>query len=77
MPRYIFYPRTAGGTALTFEVLELPDSAAAAARCLELLDDHTTAVLVEIWEGEHLVHSQSRDDDPLSPSGDSPSPAHA
>ena len=76
MPRYIFYPRTAGGAALTFEVFELPDRAAAAARCLELLDDHVSAVLVEVWEGERLVHTQARDDDPLAPFADGPDPAH-
>lgn len=77
MPRYIFYPRTAGGAALTFEVFELPDRAAAAARCLELLEDHASAVLVEVWEGERLIHTQARDEEPYTPPHPGPDPAHA
>ncbi|MFD1191281.1 MULTISPECIES: hypothetical protein [Phenylobacterium] len=77
MSRYIFYPRNAGGTALTFEVFELADRSAAAARCLELLEDHSSAVLVEVWDGETLVHTEARQDPALIPTEDGPDPAHA
>lgn len=77
MSRYILYPRNAGGTALTFEVFELADHTAAAARCLELLDDHASAVLVEVWDGETLVHTEARQDHALIPTEENPGSAHA
>lgn len=76
MSRYVLYPRNAGGTALTFEVFELPDRTAAAARCLELLDDHASAVLVEVWDGETLVHTEARQGQLLIPTEEPPGPAH-
>lgn len=77
MSRYVFYPRNARGTALTFEVFELPDRDAAALRCAELLEDHSSAVLVEVWEGEALIHTEVRPQTGLPGHGDGPDPAHA
>lgn len=76
MPRYFFYPRNAGGTALTFEVFEFPDRAAAVVRCAELLADHASAIVVEVWEGERLIHAELRDGVGEPDQEQGPDPAH-
>lgn len=60
MPIYIFYPQTAQGASLTFEMIELADDAAAERHCERVFADHGTAAEVVVWEGDRRVHEAIR-----------------
>jgi hypothetical protein len=47
-------------TSLTFEAHELDNDAAAAMRCLTVLDEHRTATFVTVWCGERQVCARQR-----------------
>jgi hypothetical protein len=64
MACYSFYPRTATGTALMFEISELSGDDVARAQALEMLREHGSAMEVQVWREDRLAFivrpSQSR-----------------
>ena len=55
MATYIFYPRRADGSALTFETHECVDDAEALAKAESVLREHDSAIQVGVWNGERKV----------------------
>ena len=60
VPAYTYFPYLAGGAGLTFEAVELADDDAAVAQALKVLTDHGSAVEVEIWREDQLIHRERR-----------------
>ncbi len=60
MPTYTFYPYAEAGTALMFEVLDLPDDSAAVTHAERLLTLHASAAEVVVWEDDRQVHRETR-----------------
>ena len=60
MPIYTFYPYTAEGAALMFEVVDLVDDSAAATHAARLLTLHASASEVVVWEVDREVHREAR-----------------
>jgi hypothetical protein len=52
---YTFYPRQAGGAALTLESYEDADDASALRRAREILRQHPSSAWVSVWIGDRLV----------------------
>ena len=60
MAIYTFYPTLAGGLAASFEAFDLPDDDAAHERAAIVLEQHSSACAVVIWEGSRQVASRQR-----------------
>jgi hypothetical protein len=52
---YTYYPRQAGGAALTLESREDRDDIAALRRAREILRQHPSSATVSVWLGDRLV----------------------
>jgi hypothetical protein len=52
---YTFYPRKAGGSALSLESHDDADDAAALRRARAILEQHRSAAQVSVWLGDRLV----------------------
>ncbi|WP_421932485.1 hypothetical protein [Phenylobacterium sp.] len=61
MPAYTFYPYAAQGLALTFEDTDLPDEATAYVQARRILAEHDSAVEVQVWQDDRLVHREVRE----------------
>lgn len=57
MSTYLFYPRRLDGSALTFKAHECANDAEAQIWAARVLQEHTSAVSVVVWNGEHMIGS--------------------
>jgi hypothetical protein len=55
MPLFTFYPCRPDGSSTAFESLELHDDDDAVVRARRVLEEHTSASEVIIWQGERRV----------------------
>lgn len=55
MATYLFYPRRADDSALTFEAIELASDAEAIREARHVLSAHPSAIEVGIWDGERQI----------------------
>lgn len=60
MHEYTFYPMGADGVATTFECENLPSDADAMVHAEKVLDQHSSAQTVVIWQGEREVFTLPR-----------------
>lgn len=67
MPAYTFYPYAARGLGLTFQDIDLPDDAAARVQALRILAEHGSAIEVQVWQDDRLVHGEVRAQDAAEP----------
>jgi hypothetical protein len=64
MPLFTFYPCRPDGSSSALEAEVCRDDAAALFRARRVLDDHASAVEVEVWQGERRVGALARVSDP-------------
>lgn len=60
MPLFTFYPCRPDGSATAFETFEETSVTAALARAERVLHEHSSAVEVEVWQGERRVGAVAR-----------------
>jgi hypothetical protein len=74
MPMYLFYPCLEDGSPTSFEAYELDDDASAQAQAELVLDNHDSAVLVQIWRGVVALEPIRRSSPGRSAEPEGPSP---
>lgn len=60
MPLYTLYPCRLDDVSIGMEAYDLDDDMHAAARTLQVLDEHQSAEFVVVWCGDRKVHTRYR-----------------
>lgn len=60
MALFTFYPCRADGSSSAFETIDCVDDGEALLRARRVLDEHRSAVEVDIWQGERHVAELAR-----------------